>query len=200
MVEECSTDIPPELRRKCNDNALQSHGKAYIFEQRSYLFHRRLTVLKWLGIAVPILVYGIICSFGLSPAWQKFIIMLASIISTALLILSAWSMAANWEQQYSKSLQAQMDYAELCRLYKELGTTMLLSLQDYKAEVARLDSLTEKADRLAMELRINDEEKRMGMRAGLREFQRECVGCKTVPKDLLSTPCEICGNFKKRRI
>ncbi len=200
MAESCPIGIPQELRRKCNDNALHAHGKAYVFEQRVSVFCRRLTVLKWLGIAVPILVYGIIASFQLSPGWQTGIIAAASFISTLLLVLSVWSLAANWEQQYSKSLQAQIDYAELCRLYRELGTSTLLELHEYKAEISRFDSLMEKADNLAMELRISDEEKRMGMRAGLREFRRKCAGCGEMPTDINSTACNVCGNFKRRRI
>ena len=195
-----SADIPPELRRKCSDNALQSYGKAYIFEQRNHLFHFRLTMLKWLGIAVPLLVYGIICSFKLSSAWQTGIIAVASVVSTALLVLSAWAMAANWDEQYSKSLQSQLDFIELAKLYRELGTSTLFSVQAYRAEVARFDSIFDRADRLAMELRISDNEKRMGMRAALREFQRACVGCKVVPTDINSTNCDVCGNFKKRRL
>ncbi len=200
MTDACPSDIPSELRRKCNDNALYAFGKAYVFEQRSHVFHRRLILLNFLGIAVPILVYGIIAPVNLTPCTQNVIITAASVASTVLLVLSAWSLAANWEQQYSKSLQSQMDFSELSRLYKELGVTTLVGLQEYKAEVARLDSLTEKADRLAMELRMPDEEKRMGMRAALREFQRKCAGCGTVPTDITSTPCNICGNFQRWRV
>lgn len=149
---------------------------------------------------MPLLVYGIICSFNLDPSLQKAIVAIASIASSALLIFSAWSMAANWEQQYFKSLQTQMDFSELYRLYKELGATTLVTLAEFRAEVTRLDSLAEKADHLAMELQMHDDEKRMGMRAGLREFQRKCASCGQIPTDLISTSCGICGNFKQRRI
>jgi mobilome CxxCx(11)CxxC protein len=137
---------------------------------------------------------------SLGPAIQNTIFIFASLISTALLVLSAWAMAANWDMQYSKSFQAQMENAELAKFYKELAKTELLSFSEYKAEIARLDSMTEKVDHLCMELRVTDQEKRMGMRSGLREFQRECVKCKQIPSDILSTNCDICGNFKRRRL
>lgn len=199
MENGCSCAIPSELRRKCNDNALVSHGKSYVFEQRSHIFHRRLVILKWLGIAVPLLVYALITRFQMGEEFQKIIVTFASIFSTLLLILSSWSMAADWEKQYSKSLLAQMDFSELGRRYKELGDTSLLSLDECKSEINRLDSLLEKADQLAMELKISDAEKRMGLRSGLREYQRKCVKCDKVPYDLRPTDCPVCGQYNKRR-
>lgn len=191
MANSCSIEIPEELRRKCNDNGLLSHGKSYIFEQRSRIFHNRLTVMKWLGIAVPMLVYALITRFKMGEEALPVIITAASILSTILLILSSWSMAADWEKQYHKGLLAQMDFSELGRRYKELGETTLLSLAEYKAEVSRLDSLMEKADHLAMELKISDEEKLMGMRSGLREYKRECASCEKIPFDMNPTKCPV---------
>ncbi|MDR3625278.1 MAG: hypothetical protein P4L45_00510, partial [Ignavibacteriaceae bacterium] len=42
---------------------------------------------------------------------------------------------------------------------------------------------------------ITEKEKRMGMRAGLRQFKRACAACKQVPVSLKSTNCDVCGNF-----
>jgi mobilome CxxCx(11)CxxC protein len=200
MNQTDTIEIPAELRLKCNNNALHSYGKTCVFENRAKRFHNRLIILKWLGIAVPILVYGIIASFNLSSEVQKFFLTSASIISTLLLVISIWSLVADWEKQYSKSMKAQIDFLELCRLYRELGTTTLKKLSQYTEELSKLDILMEKADQLAIELTISEEEKRMGMRCGLREFQRKCASCAKIPKDIVSTNCPVCGNFKIRRI
>lgn len=35
----------------------------------------------------------------------------------------------------------------------------------------------------------------MGMRFALREFQRECVGCKITPLSMEYSECTVCGKF-----
>ncbi|MEV5447207.1 mobilome CxxCx(11)CxxC protein, partial [Streptomyces sp. NPDC052644] len=47
---------------------------------------------------------------------------------------------------------------------------------------------------------IDDQEKRMGMRAALRERQRKCSACLTVPTGMQPTNCDVCGNYKARKI
>ncbi len=43
---------------------------------------------------------------------------------------------------------------------------------------------------------ITEAEKRAGMRAALRQFQRKCAGCNEVPKSLEPLNCAVCGKFK----
>ena len=49
-------------------------------------------------------------------------------------------------------------------------------------------------------IKLSDEEKRMGMRSGLRNSQRACVECKKIPTSMESTECNVCGKYKIRRV
>ena len=44
-------------------------------------------------------------------------------------------------------------------------------------------------------LEVTDKEKRIGMRFGLRELSRKCVGCNEIPLSMNTSNCDICGNF-----
>ena len=43
---------------------------------------------------------------------------------------------------------------------------------------------------------ISEAEKRAGMRASLRQLQKECVNCKTIPISMIASDCPICGRFR----
>ena len=192
-------DIPHELRRKAYDNALYAFGKSYIFEDRARRYLKRLTILKWLGICVPLLVYGLLSSFEYISTIQQIIFASATMGSTLLLILSAWSIVANWDLHYSQSILSQKDNSELYRSYKSLAETTIKDYGSYSSELSKLDLLLSKIEDRNIQLGITDSEKRMGMRAGLREFQRKCLGCNLVPIDLEPSECSVCGKFKRRR-
>ncbi|MGW4750469.1 mobilome CxxCx(11)CxxC protein, partial [Streptomyces sp. NPDC004290] len=42
---------------------------------------------------------------------------------------------------------------------------------------------------------VTDKERRRGMRATLRKFQRQCAGCQLVPTSLTPSDCDVCGRF-----
>ena len=42
---------------------------------------------------------------------------------------------------------------------------------------------------------VTEKEKRFGMRAALRQYQKQCSACKKVPTTMKPTSCGVCGNF-----
>ena len=75
--------------------------------------------------------------------------------------------------------------------------TQRINNDNKEQETAIDDEHKRRVDQLS---NITDEEKRMGMRATLRQFQRECANCKQTPVSMVPSECGVCGNFKRRKL
>ncbi len=102
---------------------------------------------------------------------------------------------AKWDDRFAYAIKANAQNKDLSIRFRELA-------QNPPTDNSELD-LQNKL--LQMECRkrceedevqgITEREKRKGMRAGLREFQRACANCKNVPTSMMTSKCDICGNF-----
>lgn len=180
------------LRNDCWGRAIETFGTAYIFQDRIRTPRRNLRVITFLGIAIPALVGGIILSFGTDPTMLKPLLWAAGILGTVQLALSVWALVARWDDEVAYGFESSADNFRLSSQYERLGKTG-------PADIALRFEVLEAANqaRINSDVRVNltDRQKRMGLRAGLRQFRRECVSCGHVPESMTSTPCAICGNF-----
>ncbi|MGH7869941.1 MAG: mobilome CxxCx(11)CxxC protein [Candidatus Dormibacteraceae bacterium] len=192
---DANNDQIATYRSLCWNNAIDTFGTSYVFQQRARQRKRRLQWINYVGIGAPLLVGSLVLSFGkfnLLPV----IIAIAGAIGIAQIALNLWSVIGRWVEDYSYAIISIAANDSLSVRFRELGQN----------PPPNLDALRERYDRLQVEdtMRrdqdlqhdIKDFEQRMGMHAALRQFQRKCVGCKKVPTSMEPSDCGICGNFK----
>ena len=181
---------------KCWDNAIHSYGTGYIFQQRAELLKKKIKILTFLGIVVPLSIGSIVMSFGADLKILPICLFVSGVLGTLQLIGFAWSIVAKWDDSYSYSLEATSDNYRLSRAYKKLA-------ESSSVDKLRFDFL-EQEDQLRMDRDykqgVSEDEKREGMRAALRQFERKCAQCKQVPFSMSPSNCDVCGNFKRNRI
>jgi mobilome CxxCx(11)CxxC protein len=108
------------------------------------------------------------------------------------LILSVWALAAKWDDAFAYSQEAMTDNYRLANTFEKLARVapadiaMRFEIAD-AAYQARVDADNRQG--------LSDKDKRRGMRAALRQYQRPCVGCQKVPASMKPSECDICGNF-----
>lgn len=186
--------ITSEKRRKCNDNALDCFGTAYIFEKRAAAIRIKILFLTFLGIAAPAVVGAIIGTFQVSPQNINYVLTVAGIIGILQLIFSIWALVAGWSDRLSYYLESKshnyrlaIEYSELAGTTALTGTAFDLKLEVLETEVKHRNDLDHRHD-------ITDAEKKIGMRAGLRQYQRACAACNSVPTSMKPTAeCGVCG-------
>jgi mobilome CxxCx(11)CxxC protein len=188
-------NIPPELqtlKAAAWNKALESSGTAYIFEVRARRLGKRLNYLNFLGLAVPLNVGAIVLAYGTKA------IPICSAIGVFQLVVFGWSLVAKWVDRYQHSVQALVSNRSLAQKYESLAKEEPAGLLDYRHRLDVLDA-TDSAQRAEdYQQEIREAETRMGMHAGLRQYERECAGCHITPIRMEPTECGVCGDFPKR--
>ncbi len=185
-----------KIKQQCWDKAVHSYGTGYIFQQRAAILKNRIKILTFFGIAVPLSIGSIVMSFGQHQKILATALIIAGILGMLQLVGSAWSLVAKWDDSYSYSLEATSANYRLSHAYKKLAESSSL-------DKSRFDLLEqEDQSRMDMDYKqgISENEKREGMRAALKQFQRTCVQCKQVPFSMKPSNCDVCGNFKRKII
>ena len=185
--------IAPEQRKLCNDNALYCYGTAYIFEKRAASIRWKIRVLTFLGIAVPASVGAIIGSFSLTTEYTKEVLTIAGLLGLTQLILSIWSLTAKWDDNLSYYLESKVTNYRLSSDWNQLSNTTIISDLEFATKLEVMKKEFETISDLDNRHDITDSEKHMGMRAGLRKFQRLCVECNKIPTSMKPTDCGVCG-------
>lgn len=187
--------VTDEQRKDCWNKAIHAFGTAYIFEQRSIRSRKKLRRLSFLGIAVPVVVGGIVVAFFGIDQMKPFLgglIILAALLSTVQLVLTIWSFIAKWEDHAIYGSEASVENYQIARLFEELAKN---NPADFDSKYSLLNVRNDMRSVEDGKKEITEPEKRMGMRAALRKYQRACVKCTKVPADLNPTDCPVCGNF-----
>jgi mobilome CxxCx(11)CxxC protein len=179
------------LRITCWDTALHCFGYSYLFKHRYRRYRFWLRVLLFVGLATPLTVGGLAISFGLKP-W---VITIASIIGILQTILSLWAVVHKLDDATVYSNKSGTENDSMAKGYRALGENPPSQKTKFKHEYELLEMRRSIIASSDIEQGITPKELRMAHRAGLREFQRECVACKCVPTDMKSTDCGVCGRF-----
>lgn len=192
MTDSDTTDV---IRKDCWDQAIYAYGTAWIFEQRAKRSRLLLRLLDFLGIAVPVTVGGIILSFGTTPNYLPYIITAAGVLSIVQLVMSVWSLVARWEDALVYAEQSISSNHRLSREYESLGKNPPPELPDLRLRHTLLEKENQLRSELDNKQGLTEKEKRAGLRAGLRQFQRRCVACGQIPQSMKPSDCDVCGNF-----
>jgi mobilome CxxCx(11)CxxC protein len=139
-------------------------------------------------------------SFGTNPKIFPMFLFISGILGTLQLIGFAWSIVAKWDDLYGYSLESTSANYRLSNNYKKIAESSSGELIDLELRFNLLEQ--ENQSRMDMDYKqsISEDEIREGMRAALRQFQRTCAKCKQVPFSMNPSNCDVCGNFRRKRI
>ncbi|RLJ33809.1 mobilome CxxCx(11)CxxC protein [Chryseobacterium sp. 7] len=189
-----------QLRVDSWDNSIQTFGKSYIFSKRAQFYSNWNRFLAILGIVVPLTIGATASGYGFNSEILKNTIAISIPLSIIQLIISAFALVNNWNDNLSYSLEAVNDYNSLSDNFKKLGKNPPNSFEEFSRTFEILETkMSSRADNDA-KYSLKERELRKGMRYALREFQRQCVGCNKVPLSISSTDCEVCGKFERSLI
>jgi len=188
MIESMTDQQRAELWR----SAIESFGTAYIFEKRAAKFRGRMRLLAFSGIVLPLTVGAVAGAFGAGSSILAISIVVAGVLGVFQLGLSAWAISAKWDDSLGYSQESTTDNY---RLSKEFATLAKLASTTFQLQLAILEAQSQSRDAQDQRQDISDPEKRMGLRAALRQFERKCVKCEKVPDSMEPTDCPVCGKF-----
>jgi mobilome CxxCx(11)CxxC protein len=198
-----ASETAPELaalKQQVWDRALESEGTAYIFDSRARRMRKKLTWLTFVGLAVPLIIGALVLGFGVALKALEIAVPIAATVGIGQLVVFAWSVVAGWVDSYQRSIYAIVANRSLSEKYETLGREVPTDIVAYRHQIELLDA-TDRGQRDDDNRQgITDKEKAMGMRAGLRRFERRCSTCDLKPSTMDPTKCGTCGDFPKRWI
>lgn len=189
------TDQFDSYRKLCWDNAVNAFGTSYVFQQRAHTLKTRLQWVNYVGVAVPVVVGALVLSFGIFSLLAV-VITAAGVVGVIQMTVNLWSIIGRWVEEYSYAISSIAANDSLSIRYRELAQNPPSELDALRQMYERLqieDTMRRDQD---LQHDIEDYERRMGMRAALRQFQRKCTACEQVPTSMKPSDCGVCGSFK----
>lgn len=182
-----------KIRQDCWDKTLDCIGLSYIYQLKIKRINRWLRVSKVLGIVIPVFLGGVLTSSLNFREVIEVAIWVTTPIALFQLILSTILSINGADDNLLKYSTKAAEYSIIETEFRQLARYPDQNELEY---VKKFEILLERDKGITKgSLDITDKEKRIGMRFGLRELSRECVGCKKTPLSMKPTNCDICGNF-----
>lgn len=175
-----------------------SYGTSRIFDKRMRELNWKRKVVTFLGVFVPLMIGGVVLSFGLKAAFLPLCIFIAGIASIVQLGFSLWSLVSGWDRSYSDYIASVKENTAIYNLadsiHRKIG-----KFDENKLETL-IDDLTERFKRREQDdltLCVNDKELRYANRVSCFYFKKKCYVCDTIPNTLKPKNCECdgCGKF-----
>jgi mobilome CxxCx(11)CxxC protein len=183
------------LRMQCWDSAIHDFGTGYIFECRARSLRTKLRLLSFLGIIVPVFIGGIVMTYGTHFPYIDFILTIGGIFGIIQLVTSIGALVSKWDDTYAYSQESTSANYDLANRYKVLAQSPPTRLDEFRTRLEFLNAENQRRSDADYKQSITEQEKRKGLRASLRNFQRECTACHKVPTSMKPTDCDVCGNF-----
>lgn len=177
------------------DRSLNCYGTAYLLQYKMQKITVFNTILKFMGLAIPLVVGGVVLSFGYNQALMPILLYVLGILSIIQLIVSLWAIVDNWDRKIEIYSESKLKNLELSDLLKDCALRYNQDKDKYDSVFTELIIKDDIQKRNDNKIYFSEKEKRKGLRAGLFQFQRECVSCKKIPKSLRASNCETCGKF-----
>lgn len=191
------SDEAKAIRLRCWDGALKAYATSFIFQRRARTLGIKLNVITYIGFVVPMIVGLIVLSYGYFKS-LPIIISIAAVLGIAQLVVSLWSVIGGWVAGYSYASASAAGNSSLALRYEDLASNPPDDLSVLRREYEKLTIRDEDRQEQDYQQAVRESEKRMGMRAALRKYQRKCAGCGKVPTNMNATECGVCGNFRYR--
>jgi mobilome CxxCx(11)CxxC protein len=116
-----STPVIPPKFIDCRDRCTYAYGTSVIFQKRAAKYKKNLQWLTFLGLALPLAIGGVVAADLLGAAALKQIIWAAGAIGVVQLIVSLWSVVADWPGQLEYSVLASGENSRLANEFDILA-------------------------------------------------------------------------------
>lgn len=199
MAIETDKEIEKKIRTDCWNLAKQCFGYSYIFSKKAIINQKLLNIIKVLGLIIPFII-GIAALGGVDKSFFAVMLYLGAILMTVQAIISALTIFNKWDDKYSYFIESKIERGNLSEEFRELASFSAKNITELKAKYDLTKVKLRSRENQDAKYEVNEWEKRMGMRAALREFQGTCIGCNQQPFSMKPTDCEICGKYKKSLI
>jgi mobilome CxxCx(11)CxxC protein len=188
-----------DMRREAWSNVVHAQGTYAVFARRASRLKALTDLRDWFGLlAIPATTAFVATAEftqGLAAYRQD---ALRALIFAALVqaLLAGWSLVRRWDDQRAYCSRAMRDSYEMKVAWQDIGKA---DVADMKAAYELRKAQQKIIDSHDIERDITDKEKMFGMRSGLLELQKACVGCGVIPTSrklpllVLSPRCAICG-------
>jgi mobilome CxxCx(11)CxxC protein len=180
------------LVHECREKEFHAFGTSKIFEKRAKSYRSYINLLTFFGIVTPLLVGAVVLSFGSSWGYLPYVLGLATIIGLAQLVISVWSITANWSGKLEVASNAVQGNVRLYNEWKALADHPDEKLEDRVRELRRLNQEQEVSD---LRQDISEREKRFAMHESLFYYKKACQNCGQIPKSKDASKCDMCGNY-----
>lgn len=179
------------LLKQCRDKSFEAFGTSKIFEKRMQRLNRLRNLTTFFGIVVPLVAGGFYLSFG--TRFQEPVSLIAGILVTLQLIVSAWSIVDKWDDKHAYAITAMQNQTKLYNSWGRIAKTG--NGEICQTAFNELDKENERLESQDLAQNISPKEKRYAMRESLYEFNYACVKCHIIPKTRKPSDCDTCGNF-----
>ena len=190
--------LAPHKISECTKFAINCFGTGSIFELRAQKLRWKTRWLTFLGIACPIAVGATAGAYSANSPATACVIGITTLISIPLAILSVWSLVAKWDDNLSYFVESKSDNYRLSTEFRRLSSDPNMNEAEFDTRFSILDAQAGIRKTADERFDFSQQEKNLGMRSGLRQYEYPCAGCKIVPRSLESTDCPICGQFKNK--
>lgn len=169
----------------------------YIFDMKAKRFSKYVTLLKVFGIIVPASIGATALGYGIDSNFLKLILVVAVPLTIGQLMVSIFAVLNKWDEELAYAYEASQDLNLMTDDFKKLGDLPPSGFIELDIEYELLNTRFKARKQQNSKHNIREWENRMGMRYALRQYQKSCVGCDSIPLSMESTNCPVCGNFNK---
>jgi mobilome CxxCx(11)CxxC protein len=95
-----------------------AEGTAYVFGRRAELLKLKLNVLAFLGLAVPVIVGGLVASYGTHFRGLGVVIAIGGAITVVQFVMALVSLVAGWVGGYEESIRSVVSNRDLAQSFE----------------------------------------------------------------------------------
>ncbi|MEZ9491889.1 mobilome CxxCx(11)CxxC protein [Vibrio splendidus] len=183
-----------DIKEKAKDYEFWCFGTTRVFEARASSLKRSRTLITFLGLVTPVVVGGVVLSFGYDSKALPAMLVIAGLVGICQLVLSTWSIVARWDEVYEYAVESLRDNTELYNKFKQIKESNLSS-ERLNDDFQSLRIQYENREFRDLGQAISDKEKRFANHQALLYFSQECHVCKKIPTSNKPTKCNSCGNY-----
>ncbi|MEU7902187.1 mobilome CxxCx(11)CxxC protein [Actinoplanes sp. NPDC049118] len=194
-----AVDDGGSIRFEIWDRAFYATATASTFEYRAELLKRRLRLLNFVALVVPVIVGSLALGYGAGFRYLSVAVAIGAAIGIGQLVISLWAVVAAWVENYGYAITSLIDNQKIAR---DLEALVQKPTSDSKELQRRFDLIKVADDaRQAQDYAqgLTDEEKRRGHRAALRKRGMKCSGCGEIPMSMAPSECGVCGQYKTKK-
>jgi len=182
------------IRNECHNNKFHCYGKSYIYSERVNKYERRLRLINFIGLIVPLFFGSYVLTYG-NNYIESFSLYIAGPILLIQLTFSAFALVFKWDDELAYSLEATRDHNLLSQDFKTLAQFPPNNVEDLTRQYNKLNEKLKSRNEQDIKHDLSNKERIKGMRWSLREFSKRCVGCQEIPYSMEKTNCPVCGKY-----